>query len=407
MEWACFVSECFVGRLGEGLGSPANDVVGWYLAGLGMCIALLLVLAVRYALLWHSLRGDRPISDPDAVETVPVESPSPRPSAASVSAEPVPTAVEAPETPVLERLRGRLSKTQDQLLGRLDRVFAGRSSRSADVLEEIEEVLLGADLGVKTSDDLLRQVQEEMGRRALDAGELRGVLRGRIEEMLLRGAEGREPAATKPSVIMVIGVNGVGKTTTIGKLASYLKGEGDKVMLVAADTFRAAAIEQLEIWSERVGAELIKHKPDSDPSAVVFDAMRAARAREIDHVLVDTAGRLHTKKNLMEELKKVKRIMEREFEGAPHEVLLVLDATTGQNAIHQARMFHEALGVTGIVLTKLDGTAKGGVIVGITHELGLPVRYIGIGEQVEDLRVFDAGLFLEAIFGEEKAGVVH
>jgi fused signal recognition particle receptor len=211
----------------------------------------------------------------------------------------------------------------------------------------------------------------------------------------------------KPFVIMVVGVNGVGKTTTIGKLAARLKSNDRKVMLVAADTFRAAAIEQLQIWSDRVGTDFIKHKPESDPSAVVFDAMQAAKSRNTDLVVVDTAGRLHTKTNLMEELKKVKRIISREMEGAPHEILLVVDATTGQNAINQAKTFDEALGVTGVILTKLDGTAKGGVIVGIAHELKLPVRFIGIGEGVEDLREFDADLFLEAVFAEPEDGWVH
>jgi fused signal recognition particle receptor len=216
-----------------------------------------------------------------------------------------------------------------------------------------------------------------------------------------------ETDQAKPFVIMVVGVNGVGKTTTIGKLAAHLKNSDRKVMLVAADTFRAAAIEQLQIWSERAGTDFIKHKPDSDPSAVVYDAMQAAKSRGTDLVVVDTAGRLHTKTNLMEELKKVKRIMSREMEGAPHEILLVVDATTGQNAINQARTFDEALGVTGIILTKLDGTAKGGVIVGIAHELKLPVRFIGIGEGVHDLREFDADLFLEAVFAEPEDGLVH
>jgi len=210
--------------------------------------------------------------------------------------------------------------------------------------------------------------------------------------------EVKAPGSEEPLVIMVIGVNGVGKTTTIGKAAHYFMEEGKKVMLVAADTFRAAAIEQLLIWGERVGADVIKQKQGSDPSAVVFDAISAAVSREIDVVLIDTAGRLHTKTNLMEELQKIQRVSNRKLPGAPHQVWLVLDATTGQNAIAQAEMFHKALGVTAIILTKLDGTAKGGIVVGISHQLGLPIKYIGIGEKIDDLRPFDPKAFVEAIF---------
>jgi fused signal recognition particle receptor len=300
-----------------------------------------------------------------------------------------------------------LTKTHDQLIGRLDQILLRTRSDEQDLLEELEEVLVTADLGVKTSYELLGEVQKEIDKKPPRPLELKVALRQKIRSMLDIQAHAFETDQAKPFVIMVVGVNGVGKTTTIGKLAAHLKTNDRKVMLVAADTFRAAAIEQLKIWSDRAGTDFIKHKPEADPSAVVYDAMQAAKSRGTDLVVVDTAGRLHTKTNLMEELKKVKRIMGREMEGAPHEILLVVDATTGQNAINQAKTFDEALGVTGIILTKLDGTAKGGVIVGIAHELKLPVRFIGIGEGVDDLREFDADLFLEAVFAEPGEGLVH
>lgn len=328
--------------------------------------------------------------------------------------EPVPAAelppasrVEESAESLLERLRGRLARTHDQLIGRLDQILLSTRSADEDLLEELEEVLVTADLGVKTSYELLQEVQKEISRKP-DPLELRTALRQKIRAMLDVEGPAFSPDRAKPFVIMVVGVNGVGKTTSIGKLAAHLKGNDRKIMLVAADTFRAAAIEQLQIWADRAGTDFVKHKPESDPSAVVYDAIQASKSRNTDLVIVDTAGRLHTKTNLMEELKKVKRVIGRELEGAPHEILLVVDATTGQNAITQARTFHEALGVTGIILTKLDGTAKGGVIVGIAHELELPVRFIGIGEGVEDLREFDRDLFLEAVFAEPPGnGLVH
>lgn len=264
----------------------------------------------------------------------------------------------------------------------------------------MEEILFTSDLGVETTQALIDIVEEKVARKALkDPEKLKTTLRDQILEFLkVRPAERRVPEPGQPLVIMVVGVNGVGKTTTIGKAAALFKKEGKKVMLVAADTFRAAAIEQLEIWSQRVGTEFVKQKPAADPSAVVFDALEAARSRNIDVVLIDTAGRLHTKKNLMDELQKVYRVAGKKLPGAPHETWLVLDATTGQNAISQAQMFNEALGITDIVLTKLDGTAKGGIVVGISHQLRLPVRYIGIGEKIEDLRPFDPDEFVQAIF---------
>jgi fused signal recognition particle receptor len=375
-----------------GLEETVSEV--WLWASLGGCLFLLLYLSVWF--LVRKRRTKRPHPD---------DSPSRGLGEAEGGSVP-PAAEEAPEN-LLERLRGRLAKTHDQLIGRLDQIFVGSGAAERDLLEDLEEVLVTADLGVKTSYALLGEVQKEFDKKPLEPVELKAALRQKIGSMLDIRAPAFDPEQGKPFVIMVVGVNGVGKTTSIGKLASLLKGHDRKVMLVAADTFRTAAIEQLQIWSERAGTDFVKHKPGSDPSAVVYDALQAARSRDTDLVIVDTAGRLHTKANLMEELKKVKRIMSRELEGAPHEVLLVVDASTGQNAINQARTFHEALGVTGIILTKLDGTAKGGVIVGIANELQLPVRFIGIGERVEDLREFDADLFLEAIFGEPEKGWVH
>jgi len=389
------------------LGLEETVSEAWLWASLGCCLFLLIYLPVRFLVRRRRTKrlrsGGSPSPEAAEGESAPATEPL---STAPETAPPPPVAEEAPES-LLERLRGRLSKTQNQLIGRLDQIFLRSGTSETDLLEDLEEVLVTADLGVKTSYDLLGEVQKEFSNKPLGPAELKAALRQKIGSMLEVRAPAIEPERAKPFVIMVVGVNGVGKTTSIGKLASHLKSGDRKVMLVAADTFRAAAIEQLQIWSDRADTDFVKHKPESDPSAVVYDALQAAKSRGTDLVIVDTAGRLHTKANLMEELKKVKRIMSRELEGAPHEVFLVVDATTGQNAINQARTFHEALGVTGIVLTKLDGTAKGGVIVGIANELQLPVRFIGIGERVEDLRAFDADLFLEAIFGESDKGWVH
>lgn len=300
-----------------------------------------------------------------------------------------------------ERLRQGLSKTRSGLSGRLDQIFFGKKEITDDLLEELEEVLFTSDLGVATTQELIDLVQNGVARKELDNPvKLKKALKEHILTFLqVPEVEHKRPGTGEPLVIMVIGVNGVGKTTTIGKAAHQFKEEGKKVMLVAADTFRAAAIEQLVIWGERVGAEVIRQKHGSDPSAVVFDAISAALSRQVDVVFIDTAGRLHTKSNLMDELEKIQRVTGKKLPGAPHEIWLVLDATTGQNAIAQAEIFHKALGVTGIILTKLDGTAKGGIILGISHQLKLPVRYIGIGEKIDDLRPFDPKAFVEAIFG--------
>jgi len=300
----------------------------------------------------------------------------------------------------LKRLRKGLSKTRATLTGRLDRLFLGKKEISEDLLEELEEILFTSDIGVASTHELIESLQAQLARKELKNPEaLRNALRDHILAFLEAPPPKRPlPGPGEPLVIMVVGVNGVGKTTTIGKAAHRYVSQGKNVLLVAADTFRAAAVEQLSIWGERVGADVIKQKTGADPSAVVFDAIAAARSRRSDVVFIDTAGRLHTKINLMEELEKIHRVVGRKLPGAPHEVWLILDATTGQNAISQAEMFNKILGITGIILTKLDGTAKGGIVVGISRQLGIPITYVGIGEKIDDLRPFNAIEFVQAIF---------
>ncbi len=300
-----------------------------------------------------------------------------------------------------EKLKKGLSKTHQGLVEKMDRLFLGKKTIDQDLLDELEGLLFEADLGVKTSGQLIEGLRQGLKRGELQEPEK---VKDFIKQEILRILRSGEIplsidfSQTKPFVMMVVGVNGGGKTTTIGKIAHHYSSQGKKVMVGAADTFRAAAVEQLQIWANRVGADLIKQSKGSDPSAVAFDSIHAAKARGVDLVFIDTAGRLHTKVNLMEELKKVKRIISRECPGAPHEILLVLDATTGQNAISQAILFNEAIGVTGIALTKLDGTAKGGIIIGITEELKIPIRYIGVGEGIDDLKEFNAAEFVQALF---------
>jgi fused signal recognition particle receptor len=291
---------------------------------------------------------------------------------------------------VLGKLKDGLLKTRRNLTERIEGVFGGRID--AQALEDMEEILITSDLGVKASKEIIGIIERT------DPVNLRETLKGEIFNILKKGEASLLTNGHKPAVIMVVGVNGNGKTTTIGKLAKRFKDEGKEVLLVAGDTFRAAAIEQLSVWGERVGVKVVKHKSGADPGAVVFDAIQSEKAKGADVVIVDTAGRLHTKAPLMEELRKIKRVMDKELPGAPHEVLLVIDASTGQNAIEQARIFHEAIGVTGIVLTKLDGTAKGGIIIAIIRELEIPVKMIGIGEKIDDLRDFNAEEFTEALF---------
>lgn len=297
------------------------------------------------------------------------------------------------------RLKESLTKTRQGFVEKIDNLVHRRKAIDEDFYEEMEEVLIEADIGVNTAVDLAGRTRRTVKeRRVSESGELKAILKEHIRDLL-----GEEKAPLnfqdeKPTVVMVVGVNGVGKTTTIGKMAHLYKSEGKKVILAAADTFRAAAIDQLEIWSNRVGVDLIKHQEGSDPAAVAYDSLQAARSRRADLLIIDTAGRLHTKSNLMEELKKIGRVIGRELPGAPHEVLLVLDATTGQNAVNQARLFGSAVGVTGIALTKLDGSSKGGVVIAVKQTLDIPVKLIGIGEGIDDLRPFNAHEFAEALF---------
>jgi len=303
------------------------------------------------------------------------------------------------EPNLLDRLKAGIQKTRSGLVDRIEDVLSGKKEIDADLLEELEYTLITADLGVRTVDEILTDIQQRVDRsRTSDATEIKNLIREHLLEVL-RGSETPIRVVTAPpAVVMVVGINGAGKTTTIGKLAHRFIGEGRKVLLCAADTFRAAAIEQLEVWAQRAGVRMIRQNTGADPSAVVFDALQAAKAGGFDYVIVDTAGRLHTKENLMAELEKMRRICQRVVPGSPHEVWLVLDATTGQNGLEQARKFTELAGVTGIVLTKLDGTAKGGVVVAIARELNLPIRFIGVGEKIEDLLPFEPDKFVQSLF---------
>lgn len=297
---------------------------------------------------------------------------------------------------LLRSLSEGLARTRKNIAERIGSIFLGGKIDSG-FLDDLEEALVASDMGVETVSSVLKDLQERFRRNELSTPEQ---VRGRLKQLLfeiIAPSSARFTVTTSPFVVLVVGVNGTGKTTTIGKLAFRLKREGKEVILAAGDTFRAAAGEQLSIWGERAGIPVIKHKEGADPAAVVFDAVKAAKARSADVLIVDTAGRLHTKSNLMEELKKVKRVIGRELPGAPHEVLLVLDANTGQNALVQAKMFHEAVGVTAVALTKLDGTPKGGILFAISRGLSIPVKFIGIGEAIEDLRDFDPREFVDAL----------
>lgn len=308
------------------------------------------------------------------------------------------------------RLKSGLAKTREILTTDIQDIFAGKKQIDEQMLEEIEELLITSDIGVQTTMALMNDISRKAHKIATP-----GQLKETIKQAILSLMESAEPQAsperrTKPHVIMVVGVNGVGKTTTIGKLASLEIRRGQKVLIAAADTFRAAAVEQLAIWAERAGADFVRHKDNADPAAVAYDAIEAALARDIDTVFVDTAGRLHTKVNLMEELKKIQRTISKKIPDAPHEILLVLDATTGQNALSQAKLFHESMGIaggiaggitggiTGLALTKLDGTAKGGIVISICQQLKLPLLYVGVGEGIDDLQPFDAKQFVDALF---------
>ncbi|HXN22362.1 MAG TPA: signal recognition particle-docking protein FtsY [Candidatus Dormibacteraeota bacterium] len=318
-----------------------------------------------------------------------------------------------PEPTLLEKLKESVGKTRSELSARVEEIFRGERQIDPALFAKLETALLSADLGVRTTREILEAVKEKVERHALsDPTQLKQEIKSQLINILStasgmstdgrsasrNGAEKPAAEAAAPRVIFVVGVNGTGKTTSIGKLANLLRQEGRTVILCAADTFRAAAVEQLDVWARRNGIEVIKQKPGADPAAVVYDALSAGRARSIDAVIVDTAGRLHTKSNLMAELEKMKRTAAKLVSGAPHDVLLVMDATTGQNGLSQARQFTNSVGVTGIILTKLEGTAKGGIVVAIARELGLPIRFIGTGEQIGDLVPFDAATFVNSLF---------
>jgi fused signal recognition particle receptor len=307
-----------------------------------------------------------------------------------------------PEPTLLERLKDSVSKTRTELSARVEQLLTGDRPVDPELLKQLESALLSADLGVRTTKEVLVALRQQVNEHKLEEpGALKRELKNQILKILTAPSANSNSDGklnNEPRVLFVVGVNGTGKTTTIGKLTNRLKKEGARVVLCAADTFRAAAIEQLEVWARRSGVELIKQKPGADPSAVVFDALSGARARGADVVIVDTAGRLHTKSNLMAELDKMKRTAAKVIPGAPHDVLLVLDATTGQNGLNQAREFWSHAGVTGIVLTKLDGTAKGGIVVAIARELNLPIRFVGTGEKIDDLVPFDAQTYVDSLF---------
>ncbi|AEF93961.1 signal recognition particle-docking protein FtsY [Desulfotomaculum nigrificans CO-1-SRB] len=301
------------------------------------------------------------------------------------------------------RLKESLAKTRETFVEKIDQVFTGRKGIDEELYEDLEEVLIQADVGVQTAMTLVERVRKGVkARNVQDPARLKDIFQEELEYLMGDKISPINTNPDGPTVIMVVGVNGVGKTTTIGKMAHNYKEQGKKVLLAAGDTFRAAAIDQLEIWADRVGVDIIKHQEGADPGAVAYDAVHAARSRKADVLLIDTAGRLHNKGHLMEELRKVHRIIAREMPGAPHEVLLVLDATTGQNALSQAKIFSEAVNVTGIALTKLDGTAKGGVITAIVTEMAIPVKLIGIGERMDDLRPFNPKDFIAALYGLNK-----
>ncbi|HMV81770.1 MAG TPA: signal recognition particle-docking protein FtsY [Blastocatellia bacterium] len=337
-----------------------------------------------------------------------VKSAPPKPVVAP-PAPPVPTPV-AEETDeddgFMKRFRKAISSTRENIASRIEDVVKGKKQIDAATLEDLEEALISADIGVQTTMEIIENVRKQVDRQTLkDADELKRTIKQNLLDILEKAEKSRGVASetsvpddVRPYVMMIVGVNGVGKTTTIGKLAQRIKAEGNEILICAADTFRAAASDQLAIWAERAGVPLIQQKQGTDPAAVLFDSLKAAKARNADVLIVDTAGRLHNKANLMAELEKMKRIANREVPGAPHEVLLVVDAVTGQNGLSQAREFMKAADITGLVLTKLDGTAKGGIAVAIAKELNLPIRYCGIGEKADDLVVFDPRAYVEGLF---------
>ena len=301
---------------------------------------------------------------------------------------------------ITQKFMKGLTKTSSSLVGAMSGLFTGRNKIDEDLYEELEEILIGADVGVTTTMEMVNQLRQLVKEKKVkEPSQLQPLLVELTRNILLKkNDEKLLNLQNDLTIVLFVGVNGVGKTTSIGKLTHLLKNNGKKVMLAAGDTFRAGAIEQLEIWGERAGVDVIRHQDGSDPAAVIYDGIQAAKARKADILLCDTAGRLQNKVNLMEELKKIHRVVEREIPNAPHEVLLVLDATTGQNALIQAKKFQEAVNVSGVILTKLDGTAKGGIVIAICHELGLPVKYVGLGEKPDDLQEFNVDEFLQALF---------
>jgi fused signal recognition particle receptor len=304
------------------------------------------------------------------------------------------------EPTVFEKIKAAVQQTKENFTEQIQDLVEGQKEIDADMLEQLEAIMIGADIGVATTNEILKAIKDRLSRKTLqDPKQLRDAIKEELRKIL--NVNYKPPAEIpegNPFVVLMVGVNGVGKTTTIGKLANRFQTDGKKVMLCASDTFRAAAIEQLEIWANRADVPIVKQKANADPSAVLYDALQSAKSKKIDYVIVDTAGRLHTKHNLMNELEKMTRIAKREVPGAPHEVLLVIDATTGQNGLTQAREFTKSAGVTGLVLTKLDGTAKGGVVTAIAKELRLPIRFVGVGEKMDDLIEFSADDFVESLF---------
>lgn len=297
------------------------------------------------------------------------------------------------------KLKEGLAKTRKNFFGRLGDLIRGHTKIDEDLIDELEELLISADVGVNASMKVIEHLQERIKNdKIMDPALVENLLREELSLLMGEGLQELDVSQKKPFVIVVVGVNGTGKTTTIGKVAARLKQEGKHVILAAGDTFRAAAIDQLQVWADRAGVQLIRSQPEADPGAVVHDAIQAAISRDADVVLIDTAGRLHTKINLMKELEKIKRVIRKKLPDAPHETLLVLDATTGQNAIQQAKLFNQAVEITGLVLTKLDGTAKGGIVIAIKDELDIPVKLIGVGEKIDDIQDFDPHDFVEALF---------
>lgn len=361
----------------------------------------------------------RPILPAEAPKPEPVVATSPPPPVVKPQPPAAPPPILKPQPPVapvaeepaedegfMKRFRKAIASTRENISTRLEDAVKGKKQIDATTLEELEEALIGADIGVQTTMEIIENVRKQVDRQALrDVDELKRTIKQHLLDILEKAEHARGVASetsvpdnVRPYVMMIVGVNGVGKTTTIGKLAQRIKAEGNEILICAADTFRAAASDQLAIWAERAGVPLIQQKQGTDPAAVLFDALKAAKARNADVLIVDTAGRLHNKANLMAELEKMKRIANREVPGAPHEVLLVVDAVTGQNGLSQAREFMKAADITGLVLTKLDGTAKGGIAVAIAKELNLPIRYCGIGEKADDLVVFDPKAYVESLF---------